>query len=144
MHKYRVPTGLPSARPRALGKDDLCRVPDLGHSANMWHTACPHFAECWPSATNGTRHTEPLSSAGRRALGKDRSRAQHAPAVRRPSGCLTAVILCRVLQRWHSAKRKLRRVSVFGTRQSLFRRVPSSWHSANSLYFYFSFIQNFL
>ena len=88
-------TGLSSARPRALGKDDLCRVPDLGHSANLRHTACPHFAECWPSAKNGTRHTESLSSAGRRALGKDRSRAQHA---RRPSGCLTAVILCRVLQ----------------------------------------------
>ena len=69
---------MPSARPRALGNDDFCRVPDLRHSANMWHTACPHFAECWPSAKNGTRHTETLSSAGRRALGKDRSRAQHA------------------------------------------------------------------
>jgi len=138
-----VSTGLSSARSRALGNDDLCRVPDLGHSANMWHTACPHFAECWPSAKNGTRHTEPLSSAGRRALGKDRSRAQHAPAVRRPSGCLTAVILCRVLKRWHSAKRKLRRVSMAGTRQSLFRQVTSSWHSANSFYFFlFKFFYN--
>ena len=77
-HKYRVSTSLPSARPRALGKDELCRVPDLGHPTNMWHTACPHFAECWPSAKNGTRHTHTLLSVRRRALGKDRSRAQHA------------------------------------------------------------------
>ena len=127
-------TGLPSARPRALGKDELCRVPDLGHSANMWHTACPHFAECWPSAKNGTRHTHTLLSVRRRALGKDRSRAQHA--------WLTAVSFCRVLQGRHSAKTKFRRVPVGGTRQSQFRRVPSTWHSANN--FYFFFIQTFL
>ena len=36
---YRVSQGLPSAKPRALGKEALCRVPEPHHSANIWHTA---------------------------------------------------------------------------------------------------------
>ena len=122
---------LPSARPRALGKHvahgmpTLCRV--LAVSKER-HSAYRAFVECRKASTRQRQVTCPAC----------------VPVVSRPSGCLTAVILCRVLKRWHSAKRKLRRVSVFGTRQSIFRRVPSSWHSANSLYFYFSFVQNFL
>ena len=123
-HKYRVSTSLPSARPRALGKyvahsmPTLCRMLAVGKER---HSAYPHFAECQKAST---RQRQVTCTA-------------RVPTVRRPSGCLTAVILCRVLKRWHSAKRKLRRVSMAGTRQSLFRQVTSSWHSANSFYFYF-------
>ena len=46
---------LPSVRLRALGKDVVCRVPGLGHSAKKRRTACPEFAECRPSANNNTR-----------------------------------------------------------------------------------------
>ena len=117
----RQKRALPSARPLALGKHvahgmpTLCRVLAVGKER---HSAYRAFAECRKASTRQRQVTCPTRR--------------------------TAVILCRVLQRWHSAKRKLRRVSVFGTRQSLFRRVPSSWHSANSFYFYFSFVQNFL
>ena len=122
---------LPSARPRALGKHVAHGMPTLYRVLAVGkerHSAYRAFVECRKASTRQRQVTCPA----------------RAPVVSRPSGCLTAVILCRVLKRWNSAKRKLRRVSVFGTQQSLFRRVPSSWHSANSFYFYFSFIQNFL
>ena len=117
-HNCRVSQALPSARPRALGNDALCRVPDNGHSANMWHTACQNITECWLSAKKGTRHSSPLPSAIGRALGKDGSRAQHArPPCAGRQGAWRPLSFAEC---WHSAKRKLRRVSVFGTRQSLF------------------------
>ena len=128
----------------------VCRVPDHGHSAKT------SFAECQTSGTRqicGTQHAHTLPNAGRRqrtALGipslcrvpegEHSAKTGHVPSTR---ACRApAVILCRVLKRWHLAKRKLRRVSMAGTRQSLFRRMTSSWHSANSFYFYF-FCSNF-
>ena len=128
----------------------FCRVPDHGHSAKI------HFAECQTKGTRqrcGTRHAKTLSSAGRqqrKALGIARlcrvpagehsAKTAHVPSTRVRR--VTAVSFCRVLQGRHSAKTKFRRVPVGGTRQSQFRRVPSTWHSANN--FYFFFIQTFL
>ena len=112
---------LPSARPRALGKHvahgmpTLCRVLAVGKER---HSAYRAFVECRKASTRQRQVTCPA----------------RAPAVRVPDGRYPLP---------SAAKRKLHRVSVFGTRQSLFRRVPSSWHSANSFYFYFSFVQNF-
>ena len=129
---------LPRAKTRALGKDMVCRVPGNEHSANICHTACPSVAECWPSAKSGTRQHVPFAECW---PGGTRQRLRtcpaRAPAVRRPLRWLTTVRFCRVLQGRHSAKTKFRRVPVGGTRQSQFRRVPSTWHSANNFYFYF-------
>ena len=128
----------------------FCRVPDHEHLAKihfaecqMWHTACQNVTECRPSAKKATRH---VFAECQRASTRQRRLTcpARASAVRRPSGWLTAVSFCRVLQGRHSAKTKFRRVPVGGTRQSQFRRVPSTWHSANNFYFYFFFIQTFL
>jgi len=61
---------LPSARPLALGKDELCRVPfvaDGRHSVMFWHAVCHIFAEC---PLSGTRQSASLPSARGLALGK--------------------------------------------------------------------------
>ena len=96
-HSCRVSRPLPSARPRALGKDEVCRVPGRGHSAKTWHTACPHFAKCWPLAKWGTRQRLIFAEC-RRARTRQRPPTcpARAPAVRRPLGWLTAFSLCRV------------------------------------------------
>jgi len=81
----RVSRPLPSARPRALGKHDLCRVPAKGHSANTWHMACPNFAESWPSAKYGTRQTLLFAECHRaRTRQRPRTCPARAPAVCRP------------------------------------------------------------
>ena len=93
----RVSRPLSNARSRALDKYNLCRVPTKEHSANIWHTAWPTFAECWPSAKSDTRHILSLPSAAIPPLGKGGSRAQHAlrPCAGR-WGWRTAVSFCRV------------------------------------------------
>ena len=108
----RVSRPLPSARPRALGKHDLCRVPAKGHSANTWHTACPNFAESWPSTKYGTWQSLLFAECHRaRTRQRPRTCPARAPAVRRPLGWLTALSLCRVSTR--------------GTRQrSIFAECP--------------------
>ena len=105
---------LPSARPRALGKHVAHDMPTL----------------CRVLAVGKERHSAYRDFVECRKA-STRQRQVTCPA-RAPA----------MLQRWHSAKRKLRRVSMAGTRQSLFRQVTSSWHSANSFYFYF-FCSNF-
>ena len=93
----RVSWPLPSTRTRTLGKDVLCRVPGHEHSANICHTACPSFAECRLSATNGTRQTVTFAECwpgGTRQI--RRTCPARAPAVRRPLGGLMASSLCRV------------------------------------------------
>ena len=111
---------LPSADGATLGKHTahsmakVCRVPAVGKALALG-----------------------ISYLCRVPLGLHTAKAARVPAVRRPLGRLTAVILCRVLHSRHSAKATLRRVLYVGTRQSLFRRVPTIWHSANSLYIFF-------
>ena len=88
---------LPSARLRALGIDVVCRVPGHGHSAKIWHTACPGFTECRPSAKQGTRQSVSFAECwpgGTRQ--SPRTCPARAPAVRRPSGRQMALSLCRV------------------------------------------------
>ena len=88
---------LPSVRPRALGKDVVCRVPGLGYSAKKWHTACPGFAECRPSANNGTRQRVTFAECWPGGTRRSPSTCPaRAPAVRRPSVGLTALSLYRV------------------------------------------------
>ena len=126
----------------------FCRVPDHEHSTKihfaecqMWHTACQNVTECRLLAKKATRH---VFAECQRASTRQRRLTcpARASAVRQPSGWLTAVSFCRVLQGRHSAKMKLRRVPVGGTRPSPFRWVPATWHSAKN--FYFFFIQTFL
>ena len=93
----RVSRPLPSARLRALGKDVVCRVPGHGHSAKIWHTACPGFAECRPSAKKGTRQSVSFGECW--PFGTRQSPCTcpaRALAVRRPSVGLTALSICRV------------------------------------------------
>ena len=93
----RVSRSLPSARPRALGKDVVCRVPGRGHSAEIWHTACPGVAECRPSANQGTRQRVSFAECWPGGTRQSPSTCpERAPAVRHPSGGLTASTLCRV------------------------------------------------
>ena len=99
-HSCRVSRPLPSDRPRALGKDEVCRVPRRGHSAKTWHTACPHFAECWPSAKKGTRQRPRMCPA-------------RAPAVRVADGVKSLLSA----STWHSANLEVCRVPGGGTRQ---------------------------
>ena len=93
----RVSRPLPSARPRALGKDVVCRVPGHGHSAKIWHTACPGFTECQPSAKQGTRQSVSFAECW---PGGTRQSPSTCPAcalaVHRPLAWLTALTLCRV------------------------------------------------
>ena len=86
----------PSVRPRALGKDVVCRVPGLGHSAKKRHTAGPEFAECRPSANNSTRQRVTFAECWPGGTRQSLRACPHAPAVRRPSVELTALSLCRV------------------------------------------------
>ena len=73
-------------------------------------------------------------------LGPDSAKRAPVPSTR--TRCAPAVRGGRVLQGWYSAKTKLRRVPAAGTRRSQFRRVPATWHSAKS--FFFFCIQTFL
>ena len=93
----RVSQPLPSARPRALGKDVVCRVPGHGHSAKIWHTACPGFTECRPSAKQGTRQSVSFAECWPFSTRQSpRTCPARAPAVRHLSGGLMALSLCRV------------------------------------------------
>ena len=106
----RVSRSLPSARPRALGKDVVFRVPGRGHSAEIWHTACPGVAECRPSVNQGTRQRVSFAECWPGGTRQSPSTCPaRAPAVRRPSGGLTASTVCRVppagtRQRWNIAE----------------------------------------
>ena len=96
-HSCQVSRTLPSVRPRALCKDMVCRVPGHGHSAKIWHTACPGVAECRPSAKQGTRQSVSFTECwpgGTRQ--SPRTCPARAPAVRRPSVGLMALSLYRV------------------------------------------------
>ena len=101
----RVPRVLPSARTRPLGKESVCRVPNLRHSANSRHTAHIFFTECRLSA-NVRHSTYIIFAEGHWA--RTRQRLHMCPAratnVRWPLGRLTAVTIRRVLTFWHSAK----------------------------------------
>ena len=92
-----VSRSLPSARPRALGKDVVCRVPGRGHSAKTRHTACPCVAECRPSATSYTRQRLIFAVCW---PGGTRQSPSTCPAraltVSHPLAWLTALTLCRV------------------------------------------------
>jgi len=107
-HICRVPRVLPSARIRALGKESVCRVPNLRRSANSRHTAHIFFTECRLSA-NVRHSTYIIFAEGHWA--RTRQRLHMCPAratnVRWPLGRLTAVILCRVPVIRHSAKSAL-------------------------------------
>ena len=141
----RVSWPLPSTRTRTLGKDVLCRVPGHEHSANICHTACPSFAECRLSATNGTRQIRRTCPA-------------RAPAVRRPLGGLMASSLCRVpppgtRQRGYFAEclePGTRQRGYFaeclepGSRQIFFCRVLELRYSAKLGKKFFFDLQNFL
>ena len=109
---------MPSARPRALDKDVVCRVPGRGHSAKIWHTACPGVAECKPSANQGTRQRGSFAECWSAALGKARACAQHArpPCAARQG--VDGVNFLPSASSWHLAKVKYCRVSPAGTRQS--------------------------
>ena len=121
-HICRVPPALPSARTRALGKAPLCRVPKAQHSANTRHSARPTFAKCRPSAKKG-HSASFIFVECHWACTRQRGRTcpARAPGVRRPLWVADGRYLCRVLQGWHSAKTKFRRVHAAGTRQSQFR-----------------------
>ena len=84
---------LPSTRPRALGKDVVCRVPGRGHSAKTRHTACPCVAECRPSATSCTRQRLCWPGGTRQSPSTCPARAL---TVSHPLAWLTALTLCRV------------------------------------------------
>ena len=106
---------LPSARPRALGKDVVCR----GHSAKIWHTACPGVAKCRPSANQDTWQRGSFAECWSGGTQQSPSTCPaRAPAVRRPSGGLTASTFCRVPPAGTRQKVKYCRVSPAGTRQS--------------------------
>ena len=104
---------LPSAYQNALGErltlggTNLCRVPAI------WHSASPLFAECWPV---GTRQIA--------------SRAPHTPAHDRYGGvAFTAVIVCRVPTRGHSANTSLPSASqrTLGKHCHVHRTRPFPW-----------------
>ena len=94
----RVSRPLPSARLRALGKDVVCRVPGHGHSAKNWHTACPGFTECRPSAKQGTLQSVSIAEC---------CPVRGADGVKSLSSATF----------WHSAKETCCRVPPAGTRQ---------------------------
>ena len=101
----RVSRPLPSARLRALGKDVVCRVPGHGHSAKIWHTACPGFTEFRPSAKQGTRQSVSFAECwpgGTRQ--SPRTCPARAPDVRRPLGGADGVKSLPSATTWHSAK----------------------------------------
>ena len=127
----RVSWPLPSTRTRTLGKDVLCRVPGHEHSANICHTACPSFVECWLSATNGTQQTVTFAECwlgGTRQI--RRTCPARAPAVRRPLGGADGVKSLPSATTWHSAKGIVCRVPSLDTRQIFFCRVLELRYSA--------------
>ena len=137
-NNYRVSRPLPSDRPWELGKHDLCRVPAKGHSANTWHTACPNFAESWPSAKYGTR--QPLLFAEcHRARTRQRPRTcpARAPAVRRPLGWLTTLSLCRVSTRGTRQRSIFAECPHLALGKASFAECPGS--STRQTWFFFSF-----
>ena len=84
----RVLKTLPRAIYRALGKGTICRVPTERHSATKRHSAKICFAECHAGST---RHT-----------------ASRVRCIRSPRPLpVTAVIVCRVSARGHSANTSL-------------------------------------
>ena len=128
----RVSRTLPSARPRALGKDVVCRVPGHGHSAQIWHTACPGFAECRPSAKKGTRQSVSFAECwpfGTRQ--SPRTCPARTPAVRHPLVGLTVLSICRVPSPGTQQRTRVAEclIQALGKGETL----PSalSWHSAN-------------
>ena len=96
-HVCRVPGSLPSAESQAIGKATICRVPNNMHSANNWHSAEYHFAECRPV---GTRQRHTLPSAGQLTLSKYRHVHRTHPQTTVTVG---AAFVCRVPHSRHSA-----------------------------------------
>ena len=115
--------GLPSARPRALGKNlahgmpGRCRVQAVGKSR--------HSAMCLLCRVLAGQHSAKPEHV-------PSTRARRAPAVRVADG----VYPLPSAARWHSAKIKLCRVPSADTRQRFFRRVPENRHSANMVNFF--------
>ena len=105
---------LSSVRPRALGKDVVCQVPGLGHSAKKRHTACPEFAECRPSANNSTRQRVTFAECW---LGGTRQSLRMCPARVPPVSGADGVKSLPSASTWHSAKLTLCCVPRAGTRQ---------------------------
>ena len=82
---------------RAHGKDHICRVPYVGHTAKLWQRACGPF--CLPCATRLARGKHVSCGNG-----------------------LVAHFVCRVPPVWHTANMSpvsIGRVPLRGTRQSL-------------------------
>jgi len=95
-HNCRVSQASPSAKLRALGKEPLCRVPKAQHSTNLWHTACPNVAECWPLAKAAHSAKNVAECQWARTRQRPCTGPARVPTVCRPLVWLTAFSLCRV------------------------------------------------
>jgi len=119
---------LPSAKPRALGKQTLCRVPSPRHSAKILHTVHSIFAEFQHSAK--VQHSAYNTFAEFRGAGTRqhlRTWPPRAPAVKPADGryCLPSAG-CQALGKSESSPSDFLRHSAKFVLPSAFR-----WHSAN-------------
>ena len=78
---YRVPNSLPYAKRRAHGKQPLCRVPKIKHTANTTHTEKLPLCRVPAPGTHGKNQTHGILLSLPRAVlkthGKPRARATH-------------------------------------------------------------------